>query len=112
MKNIQVIDGADNCTFPIFQTTEDEFRATFPVPGQDIEFAEDLFDRLGEPRGIEVMSPIWKRPIRKSEANGIHGTLFYGFADRKKYFPKTKREKDWSPVSLNEAQRQLYARPS
>lgn len=30
MKNIQVIDGALNCTFSIFQATDGEFRLLFP----------------------------------------------------------------------------------
>ena len=68
-KNIQVIDGADNCAFPIFQATEAEFAAVFPEPGQDIEYAEDLFARL--PAEAErILSKIWQRPIRKQDAMG------------------------------------------
>ena len=36
MKNIQIIDGADNCTFSIFQATDEEFSLIFPEPLQDI----------------------------------------------------------------------------
>jgi|GEM_PF-2911166 len=32
MKNIQVIDGAQNCTFSIFQATREEFSLLFPGP--------------------------------------------------------------------------------
>jgi hypothetical protein len=46
MKNIQIIDGAENCTFSIFQATEEEFQVIFPKADQDIEFSEDLFGRL------------------------------------------------------------------
>ncbi len=42
MKNIQIIDGASNCTFSIFQATAEEFNLLFPEPGQDIQFSEDL----------------------------------------------------------------------
>ncbi len=42
MKNIQIIDGARNCTFSIFQATDEEFLLVFPEPGQDIQYAEDL----------------------------------------------------------------------
>lgn len=45
MKNVQVIDGAQNCTFSIFQATDEEFSLVFPEPGQDIEYAEDLETR-------------------------------------------------------------------
>ncbi len=50
MKNIQVIDGADNSTYSIFAATEDEFEIIFPV-GTDIEFIEDFVDRVGEEIG-------------------------------------------------------------
>jgi hypothetical protein len=42
MKNIQVIDGAKNCTFNIFRATDAEFALLFPEPGQEIQFADDL----------------------------------------------------------------------
>ncbi len=32
-KNIQVIDGAVNCTYPIYSVTEEEFRVLFPENG-------------------------------------------------------------------------------
>jgi hypothetical protein len=40
VKNIQVIDGALNCTFSKFQATEEEFALLFPEPRQDIQYAE------------------------------------------------------------------------
>ncbi|MFD1702790.1 hypothetical protein ACFSCV_07215 [Methylopila henanensis] len=111
MKNIQIIDGAENCTFPIFQATDDEFALIFPDPGQDIEFAEDLWKRIRKthPRALDGL---WERPILKTEANGIHGTLFYDFRSKRKRFPKTKRERDWDPRAINAAQRRLYGRES
>lgn len=109
MKNIQVIDGAENCTFPVFQATDEEFAIIFPKPGQDIEFAEDLWKRIRK-KQPQALNDLWERPILKTETNGIHGTLFYGFEAKRKYFPKTKRERDWDPLSINAAQRRLYAR--
>ncbi len=47
MKNIQIIDGADNATFSVFQATEEEFDVIFPA-GRDMDMAEDLIDQLGE----------------------------------------------------------------
>ena len=41
MKNIQIIDGAVNATYNIFQATDDEFRQIFPESGQDLEVVED-----------------------------------------------------------------------
>ena len=92
MKNIQVIDGADNCTYDIFAATEEEFEAIFPG-GTDVEFAEDLFERLGEPHGSAVMAEVWKRLVNKKEVDGIHGTLFYQLYKKKGYYP-TKRESE------------------
>ena len=109
MKNVQVIDGAVNCTFSIFQATDAEFAAIFPAPGQDIEFAEDFIARVGEAEAGMVLGPIWERPIEKQNANGIHGTLFYEFEAKKTHFPKSKRERDWSHSALNDAQRRLYS---
>jgi hypothetical protein len=51
MKNIQLIDGALNCTFSIFQATDEEFALLFPEPHQDIQYAEDL---LNLPRQEEI----------------------------------------------------------
>jgi hypothetical protein len=110
VKNIQVIDPAENCTFSVFQASEEEFQALFPNEGQDIEFSKDLFERLAEARATSIMDAIWQRPILKKDAVRIHGTLFFQFESRRKYFPETKRERDWNPAYLSAAQRELYAR--
>jgi hypothetical protein len=107
MKNIQVIDGALNATFSIFQATDEEFAAIFP-DGQDIEIADDLFERLGAEEAGRVLSPLWERPILKREASGIHGTLFYDAEERRKYLPKSKREVDWDERYVSEPQRALF----
>ncbi len=104
MRNVQVIDGADNCTFSLFQLTDEEFALVFPGDGQDIQFAEELTSAAKR-----ALLAAWERPIRKSDAVGLHGTLFYGFADRRGSFPATRRERDWDARALNGAQRRLYA---
>jgi hypothetical protein len=105
IKNIQVIDGADNCTFSIFQATDKVFALIFPEAGQDIQFAEDL-----SKAAIKAIGTIWERPVAKPDANGIHGTIFYEFSKKRKCFPETKRERDWPAYALNPAQRRLYAK--
>jgi hypothetical protein len=105
MKNIQIVDGADNATYSVFQATDEEFAAIFP-DGRDIELAEDLFARLGEARAASILTPIWERPILKRDIQGLHGTLFYDNEDRQ--IPASKREVDWDDRSINEAQRQLF----
>ncbi|WP_443969889.1 hypothetical protein [Sphingobium sp. CR28] len=109
MKNVQIIDGAVNATFSVFQATEDEFAAIFP-DGRDIELVEDLFERLGEEAAIAVLTPLWNRPILKRDALGIHGTLFYDNEYRRAHIPLSKREVDWDDGAINEAQRRLFAK--
>lgn len=106
VKNVQIIDGASNATFSIFQATDAEFASIFP-DGTDMELIEDLAARLGQAEAGRCLGPLWQRPILKRDAQGIHGTLFYDNADRE--IPATKREVDWDPSSLNPAQRALFA---
>jgi hypothetical protein len=106
VKNIQVIDGANNCTFPVFEVTDEEFAQIFPESGQDIEFIEDFIARAGDEAVGAIMRPVWERPILKSKIQGLHGTLFYEFERKRKSFPSSKREADWGGA-MNEAQRRL-----
>ena len=107
MKNVQIIDGAVNATFSVFQATEDEFAVIFPN-GRDIEIADELVDRVGEDEASRVLSPLWERPILKSDAMGIHGTLFYDADERREFLPPSRREVDWDERFVNEAQRALF----
>ncbi|WP_163460228.1 hypothetical protein, partial [Escherichia coli] len=75
--------------------------------GRDMELAEDLWERLGSAAG-RFLTRLWERPILKSEANGIHGTLFYNNEHRS--IPPSKREVDWDAASINAAQRELFSR--
>jgi len=107
MKNVQIIDGASNATFSLFQATDEEFASIFP-DGRDIELIEDLVERLGEDQATRVLTPLWNRPILKCEAVGLHGTLFYDNEHRQ--IPTSKREVDWEDRSINPAQRELFSR--
>jgi hypothetical protein len=104
MKNIQVVDGALNCTFSIFQATDEEFVRLFPEPGQEIQFAEDLDPGIADTLGS---NPIWQCPIRKRDAQGIHGTLFFGL-ERYKTVYRERREDGVDPGAVNAAQRRLF----
>lgn len=110
MKNIQVIDGADNATYSIFQASDDEFGAIFPRPGQDIEVVEDYVSRVGEDAANKTLSRLWERPIHKHDVQGIHGTLYYDYKEKAKYLPESRREIDRHPGQINESERALYAR--
>ena len=86
MKNIEVIDEGSNCVYDIFSATEEEFALIFPN-GQDIEFSDDFFERVGESVSNKVLGALWSRPQDRKTVTGIHGILFYGFKDRKQFFP-------------------------
>lgn len=107
MKNIQIIDGALNCTFSLFQATEEEFAVLFPEPRQDIQYAEDLTFLPRQEEVEAALRRIWDRPIRKQDALGIHGTLFYELERYKAYY-RAKREDAIDPSAVNQAQRRLF----
>lgn len=101
MKNIQVIDGAANCAYSIYQVSDEALSIIFPEEGQDVEFIDDLIDRLGEDKVGEILGPAWDRRVEKRDVQGIHGTLFYELSFKKKYYPN-KREADFdSPTSVD-----------
>ena len=72
MKNIQVLDGAVNATYRIFQATDEELATIFSAPSQDMEFIEDLFARTEEGTARDILEHLWKRPITKRDAMGIY----------------------------------------
>jgi hypothetical protein len=109
VKNIQIIDGAGNATYNIFQATNDEFAEIFPGSGQDIEVVEDYVRRVGEDEARKTLSKVWERPIYKHDVQGIHGTLYYDYKEKARYLPESRREID-RRAGLNEAERALYAR--
>ena len=67
MKNIQVIDGADNCTYDIFEISDEDFKIIFPAPGQDIEFNTDLFARLSQNEAISLGKRLWEKRLNKEQ---------------------------------------------
>ncbi len=105
MKNVQVIDSAMNCTFPVFQFEDVQFAMLFPQFGQDIAFIDDVHGRLSTAEVAAAFDGVWDRPIAKTDVVGLHGTLFYGFDDRKNCFPVSRRECDWHNDAMNAAQR-------
>ena len=92
MKNIQVIDGALNATYDVFQATDEEFDIIFQS-GTDVEFIDDVIHRVGEEVASRTLEAIWRRRANKKTIQGIHGTLFYELDFKKKYYPN-KRESD------------------
>jgi hypothetical protein len=87
MKNIQVIDGANNAEYAIYAVTDDEFAVIFPGERQNVEFIEDLLERIGQTEAGRILSHVWTRRVNKPEVLGIHGTLFYELLWKKRYYP-------------------------
>jgi len=92
MKNVQVIDGALNYALDIFSCNYVDFSAIFPN-GINIEFIEDVNDRLDERLFDELMGRIWDKPIEKKMVSGIHGTLYFESIQKKRFYPN-KLESD------------------
>jgi len=96
MKNIQVIDGADNSAYDIFAATDDEFALVFP-DGQDVAFIDEVYAR-GDSRILDAaFSLIWTRRLKKREAKGIHGLLFYELENKKVFYPTRRDEEAINP---------------
>lgn len=104
MKNIQIIDGAVNCSFSIYAIPDRVFKSFFPMRGQDIEFIEDVIRRLGEKQAGELVKYTWNSRLEKSQANGIHGTLFFQMENRKVFYPN-KRESDLDDPAIQRSVR-------
>lgn len=96
MKNIQVIDGADNCVYDIFAASEDVFNLVF-APGTDVAFVEVLENRPDAEVVFKTLETIWPNRVAKSQVHGIQGTLFYGLIGKRKYYPARRDEEAMNP---------------
>ena len=96
MRNIQVIDGADNSVYDIFSATEEEFSLIFPE-GQDIAFIDEVLAAGNEKELNAAFDNIWKRRVAKRDAQGIHGILFYELEHKKAYYPTRRDEEAVNP---------------
>ncbi len=96
MKYIQVIDGADNCVYDIFSATEEEFSLIFP-PGQDVAFIDEVLARGSADALDAAFANLWTRRVRKADAMGIHGVLFYELDHKKQYYPTRRDEEAENP---------------
>jgi len=96
MKNIQVIEGAENCVYDIFAATDEEFSVIF-APDQDIAFIDEVWVRVPAPVLKKTLAKVWKRRLRKTDANGIHGIMFYQLQHKKAYYPTRRDEEARNP---------------
>ena len=91
MKNIQIIDGAENCVYDIFSATDEEFALIFKV-GKDVAFIDEVYDTGEEKQLDAAFNNIWQRRIKKSDAQGVHGIIFYELDKKKVYYPTRNDE--------------------
>jgi len=96
MKNIMVIDGAENCVYDVFAVPDDDFALIFPE-GTDIAFIEDVERRANAEAVFEALERAWSNRIPKREAAGIHGTVFYQLYGKRKYYPTLRDEEAVNP---------------
>ncbi len=96
MKNIQIIDGAQNCVYDIFSATNEEFALVFSE-GKDIAFIDEIYAK-GDRQLLDVaFQNIWLRRVKKSEVSGIHGIIFYELEKKKIYYPTRRDEEAINP---------------
>ena len=96
MKNVLVIDKAENSAYDIFGVADDVFALIFPK-GTDIAFAEDLKAHRQSRRIWRGLDEAWKNRIPKRLARDIHGTLFYEMPHRRQYYPALRDEEAINP---------------
>lgn len=100
MKFIQFIDGAENASYSIFAVTNADYKAVFPERGQNIEFVEDVVERLDPADAAALLARVSTHMVSKSQVPGIHGTLFFGLPEKRRWYP-SKRESDlWEDRSV------------
>lgn len=96
MKNIQIIDGALNCVYDIFQIDDKGFDMIFSG-STDVAFIEDIEVQDDWNQITPFLSEMWSRRLPKKDVNGIHGILFYQLPEKKKYYPTLRDEEAVNP---------------
>jgi hypothetical protein len=96
VKNIQVIDGAENCVYDIFQASDVDFALIFQ-PGADVAFIDEVAARVKKAALNAALRRLWTRRIPKAKAMGVHGVLFYELPGKKVYYPTRRDEEAVNP---------------
>ena len=96
MKNIMVIDGAENCVYDVFEAADDVFALIFG-PGTDIAFIEDIEQRPGADDVMRALGTTWSNRVPKRQAMGIHGIVFYESYAKRQYYPTLRDEEACNP---------------
>ncbi|MGM0806845.1 MAG: hypothetical protein ACQET8_19030 [Bacillota bacterium] len=70
-RNIQIVDGATNSTFDVFEISVEQYSILFPN-GRNVSFLDD-FPHLDD--DADFWSNLFSNKLEKCIVNGIHGTL-------------------------------------
>jgi hypothetical protein len=92
LKNVQIIDGAVNSVFEIYEVDDYTFDEIF-VDDQDTVFLSDIhkYSDFTEEESVLFWKKVYSCRKDKKEINGIHGTLHLdGSNCKKEYFPEGK----------------------
>jgi hypothetical protein len=90
MKNIQIIDGAKNSTFDIYQISDDLFDLIFSND-TDIAFLAEVEQRLDNRNDSKFWDAVYGHKVDKKKVTGIHGTLHLtGSYYSQEFFPTRK----------------------
>lgn len=100
MKNIQIIDGAENCAYDIFCATDEEFTLVFPA-GTDVAFIDEVYMNGDRKMLDAAFNDIWRRRVKKSDVQGIRGIIFYQLDNKKVYYPTRRDEEAVNPGGSN-----------
>ena len=97
-KNFQIIEGAQNDIFPVYQVSCDLFDLIFP-DDTDVAFIDEVNVRVRNSSELsnipedERWALIYSNPQNKKTINGLHGTLHLtGSPCRREFFPDRKEE--------------------
>jgi TRAP-type C4-dicarboxylate transport system substrate-binding protein len=86
-RNVQVIDGAINSTFDIFQVSIEQFEKLFPNDN-NVAFIEDFPFLIDD---SDFWNEFYINKVAKTKVKGIHGTLhLIGSEVVKSEFPNRK----------------------
>lgn len=88
MKNIQVIDGAVNSTFEVYEIPNDVFDMMFPH-GADVAFLKEIEKAFDGKQ--EMWRVVYSTRVDKKQVSGIQGTLHLtGSNCSPEFFPHRK----------------------
>ncbi len=69
--------------------------------GTDIAFIDEVYAKGNTELLDAAFTRIWQRRVKKSDAQGIHGIIFYELDEKKVYYPTRRDEEAINPNGSN-----------